>query len=93
MSYTIVYAPVVLEKDIPTLDREILERTREAIETKLKVRPEIFGKPLRHTLRNHKALRVGDFRVVYRIDGNMVRIVAIVHRRDVYPIAGKRVRY
>ncbi len=92
MSYTVVFAPIVLEKDIPALDREISERAQEAIGTKLKIRPEIFGKPLRHSLRNHKALRIGDFRVVYRIDAKVVRIIAIVHRRDVYPIAEKRVR-
>lgn len=29
-------------------------------------------------------MRVGDYRVVYRIDGAVVRIIAIIHRSVVY---------
>lgn len=92
MSFAIVFAPVVLEDDVPALGRDILTRAREAIDTKLKTQPAVFGKPLRHSLRNYRALRVGDFRVVYRIDAAFVRIIAIVHRRDVYRVAQMRVR-
>ena len=91
MAYTLVFAPIVVREDMPSVDGEILDRVHDAIDSKLKTRPNIFGKPLRHSLRNHKALRVGDYRVVYRIDGSVVRIIAIVHRRDVYRVAGMRV--
>ena len=91
MAYTLVFAPVVVREDMPSLDREILDRVRDAIDSKLKTRPDIFGKPLRHVLRNHKALRVTDYRIVYRIDGSTIHIIAIVHRRDVYRVAGMRV--
>ena len=90
MAYTIVFAPIVVREDMPSLGREMLDRVRDAINSKLKTRPDIFGKYLRHTLRNHKALRVSDYRIVYRIDGNNIRIIAIVHRRDVYHVAGMR---
>jgi len=91
MVYIVVYAAHVLEDDLVKLDREISLRMQDAAQTKLETQPEIFGKPLRHSLRNHKALRVGDFRIVYRIDGNIVRVIAMVHRKDVYRVAGMRV--
>jgi mRNA interferase RelE/StbE len=91
MSYSVVFASVVLTDDVPTIDTMILERVRASIETKLTQRPETFGKPLRHSLRNHRSLRVGDFRVVYRIDKSVIRIVAIRHRRVAYQVAEKRV--
>ena len=90
MPYTVLFVTEVLEEDIPALDFEIRRRAHEAIETKLTTHPDAFGKPLRHTLRNHKALRVGDYRVVYRIDGSIVRVIAVVHRRNVYRVAGMR---
>ena len=86
-----MFASAVLKEDIPALDKDIRMRAREAVDAKLKTRPEVFGKPLRYSLRNHRSLRVGDFRVVYRVDTTIVRIVAIVHRRDVYRIAQMRV--
>ena len=91
MPYKVVFADAVLREDAPALDTEIEMRVREAIEAKLKTHPHTFGKPLRHSLRNHRSLRVGDFRIVYRVDAAIVRVIAIVHRRDVYRIAGIRI--
>jgi mRNA interferase RelE/StbE len=46
--------------------------------------PVGFGKPLRYSLKGHRRLRVGDYRIVYRIENNNVLIVAIKHRKDIY---------
>ena len=45
-----------------------------------------FGKPLRYSLKGHRRLRVGDYRIVYRIaaDKKIVVIIAIKHRKDIY---------
>ena len=91
MQYKIVFAEAVLREDVPALDTEIETRAREAIEAKLKTHPHTFGKPLRHSLRNHRSLRVGDFRIVYRVDGTIVRVIAVVHRRYVYKVAHMRI--
>jgi mRNA interferase RelE/StbE len=56
----------------------------QAIELKLMTAPEVFGKPLRHTLRLLRALRVGDWRVVYQLSGEVVYVVTIRHRRQGY---------
>ncbi|MBI5344466.1 MAG: type II toxin-antitoxin system RelE/ParE family toxin [Deltaproteobacteria bacterium] len=42
------------------------------------------------TLKGYWKLRVGDYRVVYKISGNEVLVLGIIHRRDVYEKIGKR---
>lgn len=45
-----------------------------------------FGKPLRYSLKGHRCLRVGDCRIVYRLDlkKRVVFIIAIKHSKDIY---------
>jgi mRNA-degrading endonuclease RelE of RelBE toxin-antitoxin system len=39
---------------------------------------------LRAELKSLWSLRVGDYRVVYRIEGKKVKVIQIAHRRDAY---------
>ena len=64
---------------------------KRAIEERLKTQPEIYGKPLQRTLKGYWKLRVGEFRVVFKIFGNELRIYGIIHRKRVYQDIGKRV--
>jgi len=57
---------------------------RTAIGERLATNPVAYGKPLRGSLKGHRRMRVGDYRVVFRIVGQTVQIVAIAHRKDVY---------
>ena len=42
-------------------------------------------KPLRYSLQGARRLRVGDYRVIYRIEPpDVVLVVKIGHRREVY---------
>lgn len=91
MSFEIRYHEDVLREDIPKLSKEwqtIIERT---IEEKLVTQPEVFGKPLRHSLKGYRKLRVGDYRVIFRIEGNVVKVFVIQHRSVVYKKALKRI--
>ena len=83
----IVYHPLVVKEDLPRLSATVRSRIRKALEAKLTTRPELYGIPLRGELHPHWKLRVGDYRVVFAIKGNEVRVKAIAHRRDVYDIA------
>lgn len=85
-SYSVEYLDVVVKKDIPSLQKSARILIKKAIEERLMVDPIGFGKPLRYSLKGHRRLRVSDYRVVYRIDAenNIVIIVAIKHRKDVY---------
>ena len=82
--YEIVYHTDVVRDDIPKLSSLWKEKIRIAIEEKLTTSPEIFGKPLRQSLRGYRTLRVGDYRVIFRIKGSLVMIFLIAHRSIVY---------
>lgn len=89
--YEILYHGRVVDKDIPNLDKTIKEQTRQAIENKLGQEPEVYGLPLRGTLKKYWKLRVGDYRVVYEIVGTKVIVLLIAHRRNVYRNAARRI--
>jgi len=84
MNFTVTYHPEVVEEDIPALPRKERDRIKAAIEQKLITHPEVFGKPLRRSLRGYRKLRVGDYRVIFRIQGKTVKIFVIDHRSVVY---------
>lgn len=91
MSFEILYHPVVVEHDIPRLSSTAKIAIKKAIENKLSERPEIFGKPLRRSLKNYRKLRVGDYRIIFRIDGEQIKIIIIAHRSWVYEKALNRI--
>lgn len=84
--WDIRYAASVVKEDIPALDHAVRERIRVAIASKLGTDPVRFGKPLRYSLQHLRSLRIGDYRVLYRIEPTekCVSVVAIGHRRDIY---------
>lgn len=57
---------------------------KNVIEKRLRVAPQHYGKPLRKTLKGYWKLRVGDYRVVFKISGDEIWILGIIHRKDVY---------
>ena len=94
VNYTLTYHPSVKTEGIPKLDRKTAERIKQAIETRLLAAPQEYGDPLRRTLKGHWKLRVGDWRVIYRVQGDEILILGIIHRKEVYPITEKnRVRH
>ena len=90
MSFVIRYHQQVVKEDIPVLPKKVRARIQKAIEEKLVTRPEVFGKPLRRSLKGYRKLRVGDYRVIFRIDERTVKIFVIRHRSVVYEDYGVR---
>lgn len=86
MPYQIGYVDGVVESDIPGLPKIVRETIRRAIEHRLTQDPVGLGKPLRYSFIGHRRLRVGDYRIVYRIveKEKKVLIVMIKHCRDIY---------
>ncbi len=84
--FVIEYLDTVIKKDIPKLPKTIKLRIKNAIETRLTVDPIGLGKPLRYSFFGHRRTRVGDYRIVFRVDmeNYVVLIVMIKHRKDVY---------
>jgi mRNA interferase RelE/StbE len=84
------YHPEVSSEDIPLLDSRMKKRVKSAIETRLTTAPHQYGEPLRKTLRGYWKLRVGDYRVVFKIAGQEIWILGIIHRKRVYQAIQKR---
>ena len=85
MTYRIEYLESVVDEDIPKLTKSVRKQVKTAIERKLASHPVEFGKPLRFSLKGARRLRVGDWRVIYKIEPpNLVLVVKIGHRREIY---------
>lgn len=82
--FRVVYRPDVVREDIPRLNRDLKDRIKRAIETRLTRAPQDYGKPLSGNLQAYWSLRVGDYRVVYRIEPPLVKVLSIANRRDAY---------
>ena len=88
--YQITYHSQI-KTDLKQIGTREQRRIRQAIEGKILTDPIQFGKPLQHSLRGLRSLRVGDYRVVFQLSENEVYVVLIAHRSAVYKQANKRV--
>ncbi len=90
MGFTPVYHPDVKKCDLPNIPRNMRDRIKSAIEKRILVDPDLYGEPLRRGLRGYRKLRVGDYRVIYRVEGEFVVILKIGHRKEVYQTVIRR---
>ncbi len=90
MTYTLRYHPRVADQDLGKIPADIRRRIARSIESRLITRPERYGAPLQGSLRGYWKLRVGDYRVVFKVSGGDVWVLAVVHRKDVYDQAARR---
>ena len=81
--FEIIYHDQVAQ-DLSPISKDIQKRIKHAIENKLGHAPQDFGEPLRRSLKGYWKLRVGDWRVIYKIDGHTVIILHLGHRRKIY---------
>lgn len=83
MKYQVFYHPDIT-KDLQKIPQNIKEIIKRAIEERLLNNPEIVSQPLRRDLKGYRKLRVGDYRVIHRIQGNSIFILKIGNRKEVY---------
>ena len=81
--FDILYEKAV-KKDIKKISRPDAERIRTAIEQKLRENPQDYSGHLKGELGNYWKLRVGDYRVVYKIEKNVIVVLGIIHRKEIY---------
>lgn len=93
MGYTSIYHPDILKYDLVRIPQNIKETIKKAIEERLLRDPIASGKPLRQSLKGHRKLRVSDYRVIYRIDGDSIIILKIGHRKEVYTKVFSRISW
>lgn len=89
MRYVIKYHEQIVE-DIFKLSASSKRQIKRSIEVKLTTKPELFGKPLRKSLKAYRSLRVGKYRVIYRIKKEAVLVLLIASRSKVYEEALNR---
>lgn len=95
MVWNVIYHHDVLG-DLDQLGSAAANRILDAIDERIRNgEPDKSGKPLRKSLHGCRRIRVGDTRIVYRVDGKAIEvlIVAVGARRDeeIYEVAQRRV--
>jgi len=89
--YKLLYHPEVRDEDLPKINKNIQKRIKTAIEKRLLVAPERYSEPLRRTLKGYRKLRVGDYRIVLKLQDEDILILGICHRKDVYERIERRI--
>lgn len=83
--YLIEYEEGIRDK-LKSILKTMRERIKRAIEERLMTNPIDYGKPLTREWKDYRRIRVGDYRVIYKVfeDKVIVLIVEVDHRKDVY---------
>lgn len=76
----------VVKKQTTGIPSNIKNTIKNAVEERLTTNPVEFGKPLRYSFKGHRRMRVGNYRIIYRIENSTktIIIIAIKHRKDIY---------
>lgn len=77
--------------DVSRLSSSNTQEIEKAISEKLTVSPDFFGKPLQFSLKGLRSMRVGDYRVIFKLTKSEVYIVLIAHKSIVYKTLEKRI--
>ncbi len=72
-------------KFLEVVSPDITARLKNSIEFKLARNPEIYGIPLRGPFKGYYKFRIGDYRSIFSINGNIILLVVLIaHRKNVY---------
>jgi mRNA interferase RelE/StbE len=88
--FKVLYVKEVVNEGLPSMLEPWKSDIKKAIESKLMTRPEVYSRPLRRSLKGYRKLKVGEYRVILRIEEETIMIFAIQHRSKVYDSANKR---
>lgn len=84
--YQIFYSDKFVQVDLPSFSSIQKKKFKQMIESRLSTHPVEFGKPLQYSFKGHRRLRIGDYRVIFKIEESThsVFVLAIAHRKDIY---------
>lgn len=82
MNYNLVYTRRA-EKDLKKLDSSIKGRIGNAL-LKLQDNPLLYSEKLSDPALGTYKFRIGDYRVIFDIEGTDVVILRVGHRREIY---------
>ena len=73
------------QSDIDKIDKGVVLRIKDAVENKLLKNPFLYSRSLSGFTSIYYKFRVGDYRIVFRIEGKLlIFVILISHRKDVY---------
>ena len=84
MTFTLAYHELVKKEDLPRIPKNVQETIKRAIESRLTTHPDLYGHPLRRSLHGYLKLRVGDYRIIFKVTAGTVKILIIGHRSWAY---------
>ena len=82
MKYRLVYTHRAI-RDIDALDRSIKQRIGKTL-VRYESDPLQRAEPLKQSELGSHRFRIGDYRVVFDIEGDEIVILRVGHRRDIY---------
>lgn len=85
LEYRIIWNEKAL-KDISKLDKQAAIRIKNKVNQHLCKAPQKLGEPMKGSFAGLHRYRVGDYRVIYKIQDEMliISIIRIGHRKEVY---------
>jgi mRNA interferase RelE/StbE len=83
MNYIVHYHQEI-PNDLSSIPVNMRLRIKKAIETRLSADPIKYGDFLRRSLKGYRKMRVGDYRVIYKLQSKNIFILKIGHRKEVY---------
>ncbi len=68
---------LVVQEDFKKIDRKDRSIILKTIYKKLGTSPQEYGAPLRHGLKGYWKLKISDYRVVYKIEKEEIRVLVL----------------
>lgn len=82
MKYRLVYTHRAI-KDIDTLDTSVKQRIGKTLQ-RYEQNPLAHAEPLKQSELGSYRFRIGDYRVVFDLEGPEIIVLRVWHRRDIY---------
>ena len=84
MGYQLKYSKNAT-KEISKFDNLVKKKIKEAIETNLLINPLANSLKLQDfEVKGARRLRIGNYRVIFYLDKNIIEILKVGHRREIY---------
>ncbi|NOS79766.1 MAG: type II toxin-antitoxin system RelE/ParE family toxin [Nitrospira sp.] len=82
MKYRLAYTHRAI-KDIDTLDTSVKQRIGKTLQ-RYEQNPLAHAEPLKQSELGSYRFRIGDYRVVFDLEGPEIIVLRVGHRRDIY---------
>lgn len=63
-------------------DEAVMDRVKK--EFKVLLKDSTLGKPVRYSLKGFRSIRIGKYRLIYALEGDVVKFYSFEHRKGVY---------